>query len=365
MAEEQKDDAQKTEEPTPKRLQDAREKGQVARSQEVNHWFIILGFALVLGIMSPWMVNQIGLALLPFIERPHDFMVESDTARTLMYNTVKDVGLALALPFLVLMLLALASGFMQFGLIFSFESMKPKLSKLSLVSGFKKIYGSRALMEFLKGVLKITLIGVVIAAVIWPEGQKIINLSDLQPQEILVFLRAEALRLLVAVLAVMTVIAAMDFAYQRYKHIKEMRMTRQEVRDETKQSEGDPLVKSRLRQIRMERAKRRMMAAVPSADVVVTNPTHYSIALKYNSDEMNAPTVVAKGIDEVALRIREVARQNEVPLVENRPLARALYDAVEIDEEVPPEHYKAVAEIIGYVMRIRGQISGRGGATQS
>ncbi|MFC4351168.1 flagellar biosynthesis protein FlhB [Fodinicurvata halophila] len=365
MAEEQKDDSQKTEEPTPKRLQDAREKGQVARSQEVNHWFIILGFALILGVMSPWVVNRIGLALLPFIERPHDIIVESSTAQTLMYDTVMQVAIALSLPFLAMIVLALASGFLQFGLIFSFESLKPKLSKLSLVSGFKKIFGSRAIMEFLKGILKITLIGVVIAAVIWPEGQKILNLSDLQPQEILVFLRAESLRLLIAVLAMMTVIAAADFAYQRYKHIKEMRMTRQEVRDETKQSEGDPLVKSRLRQIRMERSRRRMMAAVPSADVVVTNPTHYAIALKYNSEEMNAPTVVAKGIDDVALRIRDVARQNEVPLVENRPLAHALYDAVEIDEEVPPEHYKAVAEIIGYVMRIKGQLSGGSGSRPS
>lgn len=365
MAEEQKDDSQKTEEPTPKRLQDAREKGQVARSQEVNHWFIILGFALILGVMSPWVVNRIGLALLPFIERPHDIIVESSTAQTLMYETVKEIAIALSLPFFAMIVLALASGFLQFGLIFSFESLKPKLSKLSLISGFTKIFGSRAIMEFLKGVLKITLIGVVIMAVIWPEGQKILNLSDLQPQEILVFLQAESLRILIAVLAMMTVIAAADFAYQRYKHIKEMRMTRQEVRDETKQSEGDPLVKSRLRQIRMERSRRRMMAAVPSADVVVTNPTHYAIALKYNSEEMNAPTVVAKGIDDVALRIRDVARQNEVPLVENRPLAHALYDAVEIDEEVPPEHYKAVAEIIGYVMRIKGQLSGASGSRPS
>lgn len=365
MAEEQKDDSQKTEDPTPKRLQDAREKGQVARSQEVNHWFIILGFALILGVMSPWVVNRIGLAMLPFIERPHDIIVESSTAQTLMYETVKEVAIALSLPFLAMIVLALASGFLQFGLIFSFETLKPKLSKLSLVSGFKKIFGSRAIMEFLKGVLKITLIGAVIAAVIWPEGQKIVNLSDLQPQEILAFLRVESLRILIAVLAMMTVIAAADFAYQRYKHIKEMRMTRQEVRDETKQAEGDPLVKSRLRQIRMERSRRRMMAAVPSADVVVTNPTHYAIALKYNSEEMNAPTVVAKGIDDVALRIRDVARQNEVPLVENRPLAHALYDAVEIDEEVPPEHYKAVAEIIGYVMRIKGQLSGVSGSRPS
>lgn len=365
MAEEQQDDSQKTEDPTPKRLEDARKKGEVARSQEINHWFVILGFALILGIMAPWMVNQIGLALLPFIERPHDIMVASSTAQTLLYNTVLDIALVLALPFCLMIILALASGFMQFGLVFSFESLKPKLSKLSPISGFKKIFGSQALMEFLKGTFKIVLIGVIIAMVIWPESQKIINLSDLEPQEILVFLQAESLRILVAVLAVMTVIAAADFAYQRYKHTKKMRMTRQEVRDETKQSEGDPLVKSRLRQIRMERSRRRMMAAVPSADVVVTNPTHYSIALKYNSEEMNAPTLVAKGIDDVALRIREVARQNEVPLVENRPLARALYDAVEIDEEIPPEHYKAVAEIIGYVMRLKARLTGSPGPQPS
>lgn len=356
MADDQPDKSQKTEEPTPKRLQEARDRGEVARSQEVNHWFILLGFTIVVGLAAPFVVDRIGTSLRPFVERPHALELGGPTGQAMIRESLWGVATALAIPFGLMVVLAIAAGLVQFGLIFSAQPLAPKLSKISPIAGFKRIYGLRALVEFAKGIAKISLVGAVIAILMWPERAKIASLVDLETAAMLAVLQGEAVRVLIGVLAVMTVIAGLDFLYQRHKHTEQLRMTRQEVRDEMKQSEGDPMIKSRLRQIRAERARRRMMSAVPTADVVVTNPTHYAVALKYDPETMGAPRVVAKGVDHIALRIRETAEKHEVPLVENRPLARALHEAVEIEQEIPPEHYRAVAEIIGYVMRLRGRM---------
>jgi flagellar biosynthetic protein FlhB len=180
----------------------------------------------------------------------------------------------------------------------------------------------------------------------------------MQTESFMLVLWKAASKMLIAVLAVVTVIAALDMLYQKVQHTKQMRMSRQEIKDELKQTDGDPMVKARLRQIRMERARQRMMQAVPESTVVVTNPTHFAVALKYEHDSMDAPELVAKGADLVAKRIREVAEENDVPLVENPPLARALYGGVEVGQPIPTEHYRAVAEVIGYVMQLRPK-SGR------
>ncbi|MEE8515553.1 MAG: EscU/YscU/HrcU family type III secretion system export apparatus switch protein, partial [Alphaproteobacteria bacterium] len=201
------------------------------------------------------------------------------------------------------------------------------------------------------------LIAMVGAMVVVPEFDRITQIPSYHPTELGDFIWTLAVRMIIAVLAVMTVVAGADMFFQKYKYAKEQRMTKQEVKDEHKQSEGDPMVKSRLRQIRMERARQRMMAAVPEATVVITNPTHFAVALKYQHDEMPVPVVIAKGVDDVALRIRKVADEQDIPIVENPPLAQALYAGVEIDQEVPPDHYKAVAEVIGYVMRLKGQLT--------
>jgi len=364
MADDQPDKAQKTEDPTPKRLQEARERGEVARSQEVNHWFILLGFTIVVGLAAPFVVDRIANALRPFVERPHALELAGPTGQAALRESLWGVATALAIPFGLMVVLAIVAGLVQFGLVFSAQPLAPKLSKISPIAGFKRIYGLRALVEFAKGIAKISLVAAVVAILLWPERAKIAALVDLESAAMLAVLQAEAVRVLIGVLAVMTLIAGLDFLYQRHKHLEQLRMTRQEVRDEMKQSEGDPMIKARLRQIRAERARRRMMAAVPTADVVLTNPTHYAVALKYDPETMGAPRVVAKGVDHIAQRIRETAEKHGVPLVENRPLARALHEAVEIEQEIPPEHYRAVAEIIGYVMRLRGRMpaSPAGGA---
>lgn len=353
------DDSQKTEEPTPKKLREAREKGEVARSQEVNHWFIILAFATTVGLLAPIFLAQLGRAMLPFLEQPHQIVLGGDSARLVLADLLWDVAKALALPFAATIAAALAANALQGGILVSAESLKPKLEKLSPLAGAKRLFGQRALVEFAKGVLKLSLVGTIITLLVMPRWQTYMDLPELSIEQLLLLLRQEALRVLIGVLAAMTAIAGADYMFQRFKTMQKLRMSRQEVKDEMRQSEGDPMIKARLRQLRQERARQRMMAAVPGADVVVTNPTHFAVALKYEGEVMNAPRVVAKGVDFMAQKIREVARENGVPLVENRPLARALYDGVEIDQEVPPAHYKAVAEVIGYVMRLRGRLPAR------
>lgn len=357
MAEEQQDESQKTEDPTSRRLEQAREKGQVARSQEVGHWFMLLAFTVIVALLGQSLIGGLALKLRTFIARPHTLPIDGGALQTLMFETLTDLGVVL-LPALALLFLAgIVSGLIQNGLVISVESLKPKLEKLSLVKGLKRLFSTRSLVEFLKGIAKITIVATVAVLLVRPELAVIPEIASLGTGEFVTLLQSLAVRVLLGVLAVMTIIAALDFLYQRQQHHKQLRMSKQEVKEEFKQTEGDPMVKARLRQIRMERARRRMMAAVPEADVVITNPSHFAVALRYDPERMQAPVLTAKGVESLALKIREIARESGVPVVENPPLARALYAGVELDQEVPPVHYKAVAEVIGYVMRLKGKLA--------
>ena len=214
----------------------------------------------------------------------------------------------------------------------------------------------KSVIEFVKGIFKLSIVTTVAFGLAIPLLADVQLIPAFDLVHTLDRIHDMAIVLIFATVAVMTAIAALDYLYQRHAFIKQMKMTKQEVKDEHKQSEGDPIIKSRIRRLRLERARQRMMAAVPRADVVITNPTHYAVALEYKMEEMPSPKLIAKGIDELAQRIREVAEENDIPVVENPPLARALYSAVDLDEEIPPEHYKAVAEVIGYVMRLKGKL---------
>lgn len=355
----EEDDSQKTEDPTSKRLSDAREKGQVARSQEVSHWFMILALALVVGIFSPGLLSDIGGLLRPFVEQPHMIVLDGGGLRDILTGTALGILKVAAIPLTIILVAGLAAGTIQNGIIVTTEQIQPKLSNIGFKRGFKKMFSSRALTDFLKGILKLAIVGVVVGLIVWPDRDMLAVIPTMEVPNVMALVRTEATKVIVGVLVVMTIITLADVFYQRFMHHKELRMTKQQVKDEHKQSEGDPLIKSRLRQIRVERARKRMMAAVPEADVVITNPTHYAVALKYDQATMEAPRVVAKGVDNVALRIREVAEENDVAVVENPPVARALHASVEIDQEIPPEHYKAVAEIIGYVMRLKQNLPAR------
>ncbi|MEW5703035.1 MAG: flagellar biosynthesis protein FlhB [Pseudomonadota bacterium] len=352
---EQPDEFQKTEEPTHKKLKDARQKGQVANSREVNHWFMILGLTLIVLVFAPGMLADLRHALVGFLEMPHAVSPDGAGFMEVIWRALGEVARALLLPMFLLIALALTAGFVQSGYVVAAERIKPSLEKISLLKGIKRLFSMRAIMEFIKGVLKLVAVGTVITFLMIPEFGRLDRLIGLSIPGILETLDSLAIRVLIGVLAIVTVIAGLDYFYQRYNFLKQMRMTRQEVKDEFKQTEGDPIIKSRLRQLRMERAQRRMMASVPESDVVITNPTHYAIALKYDMETMEAPRLLAKGIDSLALRIREVAKENDIPIVENPPLAQALYAGVEIDQEISPEHYKAVAEIIAYIMKLKGK----------
>jgi flagellar biosynthetic protein FlhB len=352
----EQDQSSKTEEPTSKRLQEAREKGQVATSREVSSFAMIGAGAIGILALGGDAADRLMVAMRSFIERPHRFPMDENGVADVMGRAASEMALAL-LPVLLLMVVAaLGAAFLQHGWLISAESIKPKWSKLSPVTGFKRIVSVRGAVEMLKGIVKIAVVGGVATMAVLPTLDGIEQWVGLDAEQIMSTTMAISIRLLIGVAAAVAIIAGADYAYQWWNHHKQLRMTKQEVRDEGKQQEGDPHIKGKIRQLRAERARKRMMQAVPEADVVVTNPTHYAVALKYDAERMSAPRLVAKGADNVALRIRQVATEHDVPIVENPPLARALYAGVELDHEVPEEHYRAVAQVISYVMKLKGRV---------
>jgi flagellar biosynthesis protein FlhB len=346
------DDSQKTEEPTGRKLQEAHEQGQVAKSQEVNNLFMILALTLSVVVFAGGIARDIVNMSLPFIETPDLVPTDIGHLTTMGWKLFGMILLAGAAPLVIALFAAFGAGYLQFGLILSSESMMPSLSKISPLAGLKRIFSMRSLSEFLKGLLKLAIVGAIVYMVVTPSVGELHKLIGMEIAQLLAVITKLLTRLLFTVLSAMVVITLFDVFYQRYEHIKGLRMSRQEIKDEMRESEGDPIVKGRLRQLRMERARKRMMAEVPKADVVVTNPTHYAVALKYDA-QMASPKVVAKGVDKVAQKIREIAAENDVPVVENPPLARGLYAAVDVDQEITPEFYKAVAEVIGYIYKLK------------
>ncbi|NVK17429.1 MAG: flagellar biosynthesis protein FlhB [Methylocystaceae bacterium] len=355
MAEE--DDASKTEEPTEKKLSKAKDEGQVSQSQEIKSWSSFFSAAVFVIFLGPLFAESIIKPISFFISDGYQISVDRHNLSVLFERLLTDMGLRV-LPLLVIfMITAVLAGVMQTGLIWAPKKIQPKFENISLKKGIKKIISTRSVMELVKTIFKMTIVGAIAFGVIIPIFYDLEVIPSYDVFHILELMYDIAVIMLVGVTAFMTVIAVIDYAYQKYTFLKQMRMTKQEVKDEHKQAEGDPQIKAKIRQLRMERARQRMMASVPTADVIVTNPTHYACALEYKQDMMSAPKLVAKGMDNLALRIRSLAEENEVPIVENPPLARALYASVEIDEEIPAEHYAAVAEVIGYVMRLKGQIN--------
>lgn len=352
----EEDDAQKTEDPTAKKLSDARDRGEVAQSQEIKTWAILLGGTFGVVLLAPWMARGVRDNAFVYIARPESIPLDMGGFHKLMTDAAVDLVIVLLPLMMLLVVMGLASNIAQVGLKLSIEKIQPDLSKISVLKGIKRMFSMRTLVEFLKGIFKITIVGIISFGLALTLIDDLTLIAEMDFLTSLDRIHMVAILLLASTVLVMTVIAIADYIYQRMEFMKKMRMTQQEVKDENKNAEGDPLVKSRIRQIRMERARQRMMQSVPDADVVITNPTHYSVALQYDIETMPAPIVVAKGVDELAFRIREVAKENDVPLVENAPLARALFASVDIDEEIPAEHFAAIAEIIGFVMRKRGDL---------
>jgi flagellar biosynthetic protein FlhB len=354
MAEE-RDQSERSEEPTQKRLDEAIRRGDVVKSQEVNTWFIIGAAALNLMIFSGSMGAGLETALRGLIANAHAVSFDGNALMRLVARLGGEIIAAAAIPFLVLMAAAVAGNMIQHRLLWSTEPLRPALSKISPAAGLKRLFSRQALVNFAKGIAKLTLIGGIMAALLWPERGRLDGLVDTDPAGTLGLTRALSLSTLGVVVAVLAVIAALDYLWQYRQWHERQKMSLRELKEEFKQTEGDPTIKAKIRQLRQTRARKRMMAQVPKASVVITNPTHFAVALQYERG-MNAPVCLAKGADAVALRIRAVAEEARVPVVENPPLARALHATVELDQEIPPEHYKAVAEVISYVMRLSGAV---------
>lgn len=351
MAEEN-DDAEKTEDPSQRKLEKAREKGDVAKSQEVTTWFMMVAGTIVLYAFSGWVGEGLSNRFASLMGQAHLVPLDGDALRLLAAEILGWLALVLGPPLGFLMVAAIAGNAVQHGFLISGEPIKPKIQKISPIAGMKRLFSGQSLFNFAKGILKLLIVGAVMTAIVWPERDRLDAVITGHLVDLPGLILTLSLRLLVGVLAILTVVAALDYMYTRHTWHKKQRMSVRELKEEFKQAEGDPHIKAKLRQVRLERSRRRMMQAVPDSTVVITNPTHFAVALKYDSG-MGAPICVAKGTDRIALKIREVARESEVPVIENPPLARSLYASVDLDGEIRPEDYRAVAEIIGFVMQSR------------
>ncbi|KAB7668653.1 flagellar biosynthesis protein FlhB [Bacillus sp. B1-b2] len=344
---------EKTEKATPKKRQDTRKKGQVAKSQDVNTAVVLLIVFGVLSFTGKYMLE----GLMSIMNHNFsDLMLTSLTVnnfRTIFINILMEVGLLLAPILAAAFVAALIANYMQVGILFSTESIHFKLEKINPLSGFKRMFSIRSIVELLKSMLKIIIIGLVVFSVLWGKMEEILSLSNKSIGSILVTVAKLTLQMGLYASAALLVLSLADYLYQRYDYEKNIRMSKQDIKDEYKNMEGDPLIKSKIKQKQREMAMQRMMQDVPTADVVITNPTHYAIALKYDEEKYDAPYVVAKGVDFVAQKIKLVANENDVVMIENRPLARAMYGQVEIGDMVPEEFYKAVAEILALVYQTK------------
>jgi len=348
------DPESKTEEATPRKLEDARKKGDVAKSMDVGSAASLLGASAVLLGAGGYFATSMAEDLLPFIASPHAMVGGLQAGAGVEIGAQALWAIA---PFLGAVMLATIIGgaggnLAQSGLLFTSDKLKPQLERVSPMAGFKRIFGPDGLVQFIKTFLKLIAVGAICWFVLKPHVREFENLAAMSPATILPFARDLAIALMSSAIIFLGFTAGADYLWQRYRFAERMKMTKEELKEDYKQSEGDPHVKAKLKQIRTQRSRQRMMQAVPTATVIVTNPTHYSVALRYEKGDA-APVCVAKGVDALAMRIREVAREHSVPIVENVPLARALYAAVDVDETIPREHFEAAAKVIGFVMQSR------------
>jgi flagellar biosynthetic protein FlhB len=353
MAEEEDDDSQKTEDPTSKRLSEAKEKGNIPISRDIATWTLLLGMVISVAILIPLAMPSILTPMQAIFAKAGEISLEESNFGAVLGEVFSSMIFPVLSILLVLALLAITGHISQTGPIFNMSLISMKWERLNPVEGFKRLFNANALFELLKSVLKIILIGWIAYSFLKPAFMDMEAMTGLDNLALVHVTYDLTVRMFFGILLTFTVVAVIDLIYQRFTHFKKLKMSRTELKEEFRQSEGDPHVKNRLKQIRNEKARKRMMAAVPKADVIITNPTHYAIALKYEAGLTAAPVVLAKGQDFIALKIRELATEHNVPIVSNPPLARALYATVEIDEEIPAQHYRAVAEVISYVFRLR------------
>lgn len=345
---------EKTEPATPKKKRDARQKGQVAKSMELPGAFVLL-FTFMAFLLFGGFIKERFFQLFSMVF--HDFMLMNVTVPNIsgLLGTVIIDALIMLSPVLIFaVVMAIVGNYLQVGFLLTGDPLKMKLNKLNPVEGFKRIFGLRSLIEFGKSVFKMTAIGLVVYFILWGEKERLLTLSRFPLTETLSYVSGLVIKIGIIIAIILLVLAVFDYMYQRYEHAKGLRMSKQDIKDEFKKSEGDPQIKARIKEKQRRMAMQRMMQEVPKADVIITNPTHYAVALKYESGNMEAPKILAKGADFVALKIREKAKEHGIVIMENKPLARALYDRVDINESIPGDLFQAVAEILAYVYKLKG-----------
>ena len=345
----------KTEQPTGKKLSDARNKGDVAQSREIPSVLILSGGLGVLFFGGPWMLGRLIGMMRAIYQRAGSLTMNPENMNSLFWEVFFNGMIVLIPLMLVIMTAGVGGNVVQIGFLITGEKLTPDLAKLNPINGIKKLFSLRSLVELAKSIVKLAIIGGIAYIVIHRYLDQIPGLMQLSVSGILRFIGQVSFQLCLYTCMVLFLMAMLDFSYSKWQHHHDLKMTKQEVKDEHKQSEGDPAVKARIRSVQREMARRRMMEAVPGATVIITNPTHLAIALKYE-EGMHAPQVVAKGAGFVAQKIKALAAANNIPLVENKPLARSMFKSTEIGDFIPADLYRAVAEILAYVYRLKGMV---------
>jgi flagellar biosynthetic protein FlhB len=353
MSEGEEDQDSKTEEPSQKKLDDARDKGQVVNSKEVTSFLLFLLLTISVIWIAPYSMQELMKPLKFFVENSGTINVNQGTIDILLPSIMKKALMHLAPLFFIVMVATIFSSYVQHGeFIFTLEPLSMDISKLSIFKGLKRIFSLKSFVEFLKGLFKIILVGCFVSLAIYDDIQELGQYHELSIAGIIAQLGAMLFHILALVTLIMGAIAIIDYSYQTYEHHKSLKMTKQEVKDEYKQAEGNPEIKQKLRQLRRKRIRRALKQVIPEATVIITNPEHYAVALKYDKNQMNAPICIYKGLDLVAQKIKALAKDHDIPIVESPPLARGLYKDVQIDEEISVEYFDEVAKIISYVMSL-------------
>lgn len=348
---------EKTEKATPKKRQEARNKGQVAKSQDLTGAFIMLAGFLSLLAFGGYIKERLVALFTDVFYNRLQIDVTKENVMTMLGDYAVQILLLLAPVFIVVMVAAFLASYVQIGFLLTGESLKMKLSNLDPIKGFKNIFSMRSLVEFLKTLFKLAVIGYLVYSTIWGYRGSISSLGHISVEDTFHFTSQLSMNLGIKIASALIVLAVLDYMYQKYEHEKSLKMSKQDIKDEYKKMEGDPLIKGKIRERQRRMALQRMMQEVPKADVIITNPTHFAVALKYDGSQMDAPQVIAKGQDYVALRIKEIAKEHGVITMENKPLARALFQRTEIGDTIPADLFQAVAEVLAYVYRIKGKVN--------
>ncbi|PBB05885.1 flagellar biosynthesis protein FlhB [Salimicrobium humidisoli] len=347
---------EKTEKATPKKKQDSRKKGQVAKSQDVNTGFLLLLTFSTLYLIGPMLKDT----LLTMYEQSFTEYIHLDITEQTVSHVLNKMALEISKVLAPIMGIAIVAGLtsnlIQVGVMFTAEPLKVDPKKLNPIQGFKRIFSARALVELVKSLLKITVIGVITFSVIWANKNDMIMSAQKSLDAALSFFGNTTMIMGLASALALLLLSVIDYTYQKYDHEKNIRMSKKDIKDEYKNMEGDPQIRAKIKEKQRQMSAARMMSEVPEADVIITNPTHYAVALKYNEQKSDAPFVVAKGVDFIALKIKETARAHDVITVENRPLARGLYNRTEINEPIEEEFFQAVAEVLAYVYKLQKKV---------